>query len=143
MTRWPAPTCADHDEFCRVEGWRRVRDARGRTGTHHITYELELADGRTLRTRVPHPPDRTSYGPRLSGHILSAQLDVDASTFWACVRDGVRPARGSLSAPAENAIPADVASLLIHRVGLKEGEVAAMTKEAAIERLNKFWLEGR
>jgi hypothetical protein len=143
VSRWPAPTRADHDKFCRVEGWRRVRDARGRTGTHHITYELDLPDGRTLRTRVSHPPDRTSYGARLWGHILGIQLDVDEATFWACVRDGVPPARGAVPEPRENAIPADIASLLLQRVGLTEAEVAALTRKEAVERLNQFWLEGR
>ncbi|MHB8719556.1 MAG: cytotoxic translational repressor of toxin-antitoxin stability system [Candidatus Dormibacteria bacterium] len=143
MSRWPAPTRADHDEFCRAEGWRRVRDARGRTGTHHLTYELVLPDGRILRTRVSHPADRTAYGPSLWAHILRDQLDVDEATFWACVRDGVRPERGADPAPPENAIPADVVSLLLHRVGLTQAEVAALTREAAVERLNRFWLEGR
>lgn len=143
MSRRPAPTRADHDEFCCAEGWRRVRNARGRTGTHHITYELDLPDGRTLRTRISHPPDRTTYGPSLWGHILRDQLDVDEATVWACVRDGARPSRDAVAAPRENAIPADVASLLLNRVGLTQAELAALTKEAAIGRLNQFWLEGR
>jgi hypothetical protein len=33
---WPQPTRKDHESFCVIEGWRRVRDARGRTGTHHV-----------------------------------------------------------------------------------------------------------
>jgi hypothetical protein len=34
----------------------------GRTGTHHVTYELDLIDGGVLRTRISHPVDRSSYG---------------------------------------------------------------------------------
>lgn len=71
---WPAPTRADHDAFCRLEGWTPVRDALGRTGTHHITYELRLPDGQVLRTRVSHPPNRQTYGARLWAHILRDQL---------------------------------------------------------------------
>ena len=51
----PAPTRADHRRFCAVEGWRVVRDATGRKARHHVTLELELEDGRTLRTRISHP----------------------------------------------------------------------------------------
>lgn len=80
---WPAPTRADHDTFCRTEGWTRVRDATGHTGTQHITDELSLPDGRILRTRISHPPNRTTYGLRMWAHILRDQLCVDEATFWA------------------------------------------------------------
>jgi hypothetical protein len=135
---WPEPTRKDHDTFCRVEGWRLVRDARGRTGTHHITYELDLPDGRTLRTRVSHPPDRSGYGPSLFKHILRDQLDVDEGEFGACVRDGSKPDRG-LPAISQAALPAEVVHLLISRVGLQESEVAAMSRDEAIARLQRFW----
>lgn len=136
----PGPTRRDHDTFCRVERWRPVRDARGRTGTHHVTYELELPDGRVLRTRISHPPDRTDYGPGLWRHILRDQLQVDEPTFWACVQDGVPPDRGVPRAPA-GALPAELVHLLITRVGLPEHEVAAMTKADAVARLQHYWLD--
>lgn len=139
---WPQPTRQDHDRFCDVEGWTRVRDARGRTGTHHITYELDLPDGRVLRTRVLHPPDRQTYGASLWSHILRDQLGVSEEEFWACVRDGMRPDRGVPEAPAA-AHPADIVHLLITRVGLAESEVAAMSKAEAVERLNRYWAEGK
>ncbi len=59
---WPTPTRQDHEKFCRVEEWVVVRDARGRSGTHHVTYELYLKDGQVLRTRISHPVNRTAYG---------------------------------------------------------------------------------
>ncbi|MGH3319256.1 MAG: cytotoxic translational repressor of toxin-antitoxin stability system [Streptosporangiaceae bacterium] len=139
--KWPQPTREDHDRFCRSEGWRRVRDARGRTGTHHITYEFDLPDGRILRTRVSHPVDRSDYGPRLWRHILRDQLQVSEPDFWACVRDGVRPDRG-MPAPPEEALPAELVHLLISRVGLSEADVAAVTKEEAVARLERYWTEG-
>lgn len=137
----PAPTRADHDKFCRIEGWTRLRDATGRTGTHHITYEFTLPDGRILRTRISHPPNRSTYGRGLWAHILRDQLDVDEATFWAVVRDGVVPQRGAAPEPAET-LPAELALLLLNRVGLTREEIAAMSKAAAIERLNLFWSEG-
>jgi len=138
---WPAPTRNAHEQFCKNEGWPRMRDARGRAGTHHITYELELPDGRILRTRVSHPPDRTTYGSSMWAHILRDQLDVAEEQFWACVRDGIRPDRGVPEIPAE-ALPADLVFLLVNRVGLAEADVAAMTRDDALARLQLFWTEG-
>jgi hypothetical protein len=138
---WPQPTRADHERFCRTEGWRLVRDARGRTGTHHRTYELDLPDGRILRTRVSHPPDRTDYGPSLWQHILRDQLAVTVEQFWRCVRDGVTPGR-TVPAVPEGAVPAEVIHLLLTKVGLSEAAVAAMTREQAVARLNRYWTDG-
>jgi hypothetical protein len=138
---WPEPTREAHERFCRAEGWRRVRDARGRTGTHHLTYEFDLPDGGILRTRISHPVDRSGYGNSLWAHILRDQIDVSEEEFWACIRDGVKPDRG---APISDraALPADLVHLLISRVGLAEKEIAEMTKEEAVSRLQRFWLEG-
>lgn len=137
----PAPTRADHERFCLVEGWIRVRDAKSRTGTHHVTYELTLPDGRVLRTRISRPPDRTGYGPSLWAHILRDQLQVDEEIFWACVRDERRPDRG-VPVISENALPADLVHLLLTRVGLREGEVRSLTKAEAIARLERYWMQG-
>jgi hypothetical protein len=138
---WPQPTRRDHEEFCEIEGWQRVRNARGRTGTHHVTFEFALPDGRILRTRISHPVDRSTYGPRLWAHIPRDQLGVSESEFWHCVRDGVAPDRGAPAQPAA-ALPAELAYLLVNRVGLSESEVAGMSKTEAIERLNRYWTEG-
>lgn len=138
---WPAPTREAHQQFCLNEGWRRVRDAKGRTGTHHVTFEFDLPDGRILRTRASHPPDRTTYGAGVWRHVLRDQLDVSESEFWACVQDRTKPGRGLLEVPAE-ALPLEVVLLLRSKVGLSEAAIAAMTKDEAIARLNKFWTEG-
>lgn len=138
---WPQPTRHDHEKFCDVEGWKPVRDARGRTGTHHVTYEFALPDGRILRTRISHPVDPSTCGPSLWSHILRDQLQVSESEFWNCARDGVKPDRGLPEPPAE-ALPADLVHLLITRVGLSESEVGSMSKTDAVERLNRYWTEG-
>lgn len=138
---FPAPTRRDHERFCRTEGWDAVRDARGRTGTHHVTFELALDDGRVLRTRVSHPVNRETYGPDLWRHILRDQLGVDEPTFWACVREGVLPAR-SRAAATGSTLPAELVLLLISKVGLSEADVAAMTKDEAVARLQRYWTEG-
>lgn len=138
---WPQPTRKDHDTFCRVEEWCLVRDARGRTGTHHATYELALPDGRILRTRISHPVDRSNYGRSMFSHILRDQLQVEEGDFWACVQDGTKPDRGVPEPPAE-ALPADLVHLLVSRVGLDETEVAAMSKDEAVARMQRYWTEG-
>jgi hypothetical protein len=139
---WPQPTRKDHYAFCQIEQWRQVRDARGRTGTHHATFELELPDGRTLRTRVSNPADRTDYGPSMWRHILRDQLEVDDAVFWSCVRDCVKPPRGGPTPPSQASLPAELVYLLISRVGLAETEVAAMSKNDAVARMQQFWSEG-
>ncbi|SEP33821.1 cytotoxic translational repressor of toxin-antitoxin stability system [Amycolatopsis saalfeldensis] len=141
MTSWPQPTRKDHETFCQAEEWRRVRDAHGRTGTHHVTYELDLVDGRILRTRISHPVDRSGYGQSLWKYILRDQLEVGEPEFWSCVQDGVRPARGRPEPPAA-ALPADLVHMLISRVGLDEAVVAGMSKGEAAERLQRYWTEG-
>jgi len=138
---WPQPTRQDHDKFCGIEGWQPVRDARGRAGTHHVTYELHLPDGRILRTRISHPVDRSSYGPSIWNHILRDQLQVSEAEFWSCVQDGIRPDRG-VPEPPPQALPADLVHLLLTRVGLTESEVAIMTKDDAVARLQLYWTEG-
>jgi hypothetical protein len=57
------------------------------------------------------------------------------------VKDGTTPSRGTPAAQADS-IPAQLVSLLIHTVGLSDDEVAEMTKEQAIARLNEFWATG-
>lgn len=137
--KWPTPTRQDHQKFCEIEGWEPARTARGRTGTHQLTYELTLPDGRILRTRISHPPDRSTYGPGIWSHILRDQLDVTEEVFWDCVRGGIKPARGEPDVPAADPIPAEVVHMLLTRVRLTESEVARMTKEEAIARLNQHW----
>jgi hypothetical protein len=139
---WPTPTRQDHQKFCEIEEWKPVRSARGRTGTHHRTYELALPDGQVLRTRISHPPDRSTYGPGIWSHILRDQLDVTEDVFWDCVRNGVKPSRGEPDVPTADPIPAEVVHMLLTRVRLAESDVARMTRQEAIARLNQYWTRG-
>jgi hypothetical protein len=140
--RFPAPTREAHLKFCKTEGWDRVRSARGKSGTHHDTFELPLPNGDVLRTRVSRPPDRSTYGPGLWSHILKDQLHVTEQEFWACVQDGVLPDRGSTAPEPADGVPTEVLWQLIHRVGLSADQVARLTKEEAIARLQRYWTTG-
>jgi len=133
----PPPTRDAHATFVRTEGWQPV------ASTHHETHELELHDGRVLRTRISRPPDRTTHGPSLWAHVLRDQLDVTEQEFWDCVRDGVAPDRGAPQTPDPAAtIPAEVVHLLVERVGLTREQVAALGRDGAITRLNEYWADG-
>jgi hypothetical protein len=113
VTGFPEPARKDHQDFCLSEGWTQVRNARG-TGGHHVTFELTLPDGRVLRTRISHPPDRQTYGPRLGAHVLRDQLQVSEEEFWTCVQEKKVPQRGRRE-PIAPPIPAGVvAQLLSH-----------------------------
>ncbi|WP_245776120.1 cytotoxic translational repressor of toxin-antitoxin stability system [Saccharopolyspora flava] len=106
-----------------------------------MTYELGLADGRVLRTRISHPVDRSAYGKSIWGHILRDQLEVEEGVFWKCVQDRIKPDRGQPTPPRE-ALPAELVHLLVRRVGLDERVVAAMSKDEAVDRVQKYWIEG-
>jgi len=138
---WPAPTRAAHQKFVETEGWVRLTGSTGRIGDHH-RYQL-LIDDDILRTRISHPPSaKHTYGPSRWRHILRDQLKVSEAEFWACVRDGILPDRSQPLTRPEQAIPVAVVNLLINQVGLDADTVRGMTKDEAIERLNRYWTEG-
>ncbi len=138
---FPPPTRQDHQQFCEVEGWAVVRSARGRKGRHHITYELAIGDGRVLRTRISHPPNRSDIGRGMFAHILRDQLCVSEQEFWACVKDGVSPDRGLRPLPDREPLPAELVHLLTTKAGFSNDEVRAMTKTEAIEAAQRHWTE--
>lgn len=143
MSRYPAATRADHDRFCVVERWVLVRGATGQPVRHHRTYELVLDDGRVLRTRISRPVTKDAYGPSLWSAILRDQLEVTADEFWACVGDGVLPARGPvLPVPPADAVPLGLALQLQQHLGLTDSEIGSMTKDEAVARLHAHWSEG-
>ena len=120
-----------------------MRNARGGEVGHHVTYELPLPDGRILRTRISRPVNAATYGPDLWKSILREQLEVSEQEFCDCVKDSQLPERGpSVEAPSA-AIPAQLAYQLIHDAHVPEDEVAAMTLEEAVARMNKHWMRPR
>jgi len=133
--KYPQATRKDHEKFCVTEGWTKRKTATGKTGTHHVSYEFALPDGRILLTRVSHPVNRETYGARLWSHILRDQLDVTEAEFWGCVQDGDLPDRGGVEAPAAETIPLGVVTALIEQFHVPEAEVRKMSKDEAIKRM--------
>lgn len=133
----------DHDKFCRTEGWEEVRNARGQSVRHHITYELALDDGRILRTRISRPANSDVYGPALWKQILSStQLDVSEDDFWACVRGRVKPARSLAPDATEGSLPAGLVHQLLSQARVPEDVVRTMSLDEAIARMDVFWSTG-
>ena len=81
---------------------------------------------------------RTTYGLRLWAHVLRDQLEVSAEQFWACVRSRTPPVRGVTRAQGDG-VPAEVIYQLVVRWRVPEDEVAAMTKQEAVDRLHSLW----
>lgn len=134
----------EHQRFCEIEGWTEVRNARGKPTQHHITYELSLPDGRVLRTRISRPANTETYGAGLWSHVLDDQLDVSEDEFWDCVDDGNAPDRGTAADEVpQNALPASLAYQLVHTLGLSDAEVAAMTLDEAVVRMQEHWSQER
>ena len=130
----------DHDRFCQVEQWSEVRNARGKKVGYHITYELELPDGRMLRTRVSRQANNTTYGASLWNAILTEQLCVSEQEFWECVSNRNPPKRGFAAAETQgSALPAQLVHQLIHDLGVPEREIVGMTLERATELMVAFW----
>ncbi len=135
MVGFPTPSRSDHLSFCQIEGWSEVRRATGGPVRHHITFELNLPDGRILRTHISRPGSaKATYGAGLWGTILRSQLHVSQAEFWDCVQRKVKPDRGAPSSPPET-IPAGVVTLLMN-LGVPEATVLAMKREEAIALLN-------
>ena len=135
---------ADHRKFVETEGWTKKGPARSKrkTGDHH-RYTLTLTTGDMLYTRVSHGSGQIE-NPDLVATILRDQLQVTEEDFYLCVNDGVVPPRPApqVPKPPEDALDAKLVINLIRKVGCSQAEVAAMSKEEAIQRWTDYLVEG-
>lgn len=130
----------EHKQFCDIEGWDTVLNARGKKVRHHITYELALSDGRVLRTRISRPANKETYGPSLWKGILRDQLDVTEGAFWDCVERRVLPPRpGSDAPPSAAGLPASLVHQLKTTLGLSDADVARLSRDEAVTRMSEYW----
>lgn len=140
MSKFPAPDRERHDDFCVIESWELVRGAAGKPVRHHRTYELVLASGDILRTRISKPVDRTTYAPSMWSAILRDQLRVTSTEFWDCVLHRRLPDRGgalAVSNPA--ALPLHVLGELIDRLGMSPEDAIRLTRAEALSRIAEHW----
>ena len=133
----PLPHSA-HRKFVETEGWEKKKKGTargsGKTGDHH-RYQLRLATGEVLTTRVSHGSGQIN-DPNLVAAILRDQLSVSEAELWRCVDEGVVPTRPKPEQPTASApaLDAKLVRNLIHKVGLTETEIAQLTKEEAVAR---------
>lgn len=124
------------------EGWEIVHGSTGKPVQHHRTYELVIASGEILRTRISKPIDRTTYSASMWAAILRDQLKVTNDEFWDCVQNKVLPDRGGApSAPNPKALPLHLLNELIERVGMAPEDAIALTLEEALQRMNEYWTD--
>lgn len=139
----PLPHSA-HRKFVETEGWEKKGTARGagKTGDHY-RYNLHLATGDVLTTRVSHGSGQIN-DPKLIAAIYRDQLAVSEESFWRCVKDGVLPPRPEppTTAPEGEALDAKLVRNLIRKVGLSEAEIATLTKAEAVGRWEEYLSEG-
>jgi hypothetical protein len=139
----PLPHSA-HRKFVETEGWEKKSTARGsgKTGDHY-RYNLRLASGDMLSTRVSHGSGQIN-DPKLVAAIYRDQLAVSEEDFWRCVDHGVLPPRPQPPSPLAEGDPleAKLVRNLIHRVGLTGAEIATFTKAEAVARWEQYLSEG-
>ena len=141
MSRHPAATREDHDDFCVAEKWQLVRGASGQPVRHHRTYELTLWDGHILRTRISRPVDKSTYSAGMWTHILRTQLAVDTEAFWACVRDKKLPDRGAPETVTQREpLPLYLVRAL-SELGVDESESLTLTAAEAAQLLSEKMAE--
>ncbi|TFC15287.1 cytotoxic translational repressor of toxin-antitoxin stability system [Cryobacterium algoritolerans] len=141
MSRHPAATREDHDDFCVAEKWQLIRGASGQPVRHHRTYELTLWDGHILRTRISRPVDKSTYSAGMWTHILRTQLAVDPEAFWACVRDKKLPDRGAPETVTQREpLPLYLVRAL-SELGVDESESLTLTAAEAAQLLSEKMAE--
>ncbi|MHB1497541.1 MAG: cytotoxic translational repressor of toxin-antitoxin stability system [Acidimicrobiales bacterium] len=130
MSPLPHPA---HRKFVETEGWENKGTARGpsKTGDHY-RYELVLASGDVLITRVSHGQGQIN-DPKPVAAILTDQLAVSEPDLRRCVDKGVLPPRPWPPAPpaAGEALDAKLVRNLVRKVGLSEADIAKLTKRRA------------
>jgi hypothetical protein len=147
VTDWPTPTRADHEAFCRREGWElayegRLQDPRALTYVGRSTYVLALPGTTPLHTRISRPADPTPYGPLLWAHILKDQLGVTQAAFWACVLEGVLPDRSARLRP-EARLSDQLVHLLNATAGSADPALESAARRAAVAHLRQHWTADR
>jgi hypothetical protein len=144
VTSYPNGSDEDHQQFCLIEHWSEVKNARGGAVRHHYTYELKLEDGNILRTRISRPVKNEQYGSDTWAHILRAQLCVTKESFWRCVNEKILPSRpGAVEhePDRQSEIPAGIVEKLHRLVGMDWNDIAQMSPTEATARLQRYWSE--
>lgn len=132
-----------HRTFVETEGWTKKGTARGSAKSgDHDRYNLTLANGDVLTTRVSHGPGQMD-DPRVVAAILRDQLAVSGEDFWRCVEKGILPPRPQpVAKPAAGEVlDAKLMRNLIRKVGMTEHEVGELSRAEAVARWQQYLAE--
>lgn len=135
----PQPKFSDLRRFCQIDGWEEMRGASGKRGDH-FRYRKVLEDGRILRTKASHS-DAEIGDPSLWRRIWRDQLALASEAqFWEALKSGEPVDRAEFApAPAGPSLPGWLVENLIRKVGMPPEQVAQMTEQEALDRLNEFY----
>lgn len=124
-------TWGELELFFRCDRWTEVR----RTGD--VRYEKELPDGELLRSARSAGKSGQTIGRDRFAEILRAQLKVDATAFWTCVKTCLPvPRPASVATPPTARLSAWIARWLEPELGLRSDQIASMRlTDADAERL--------
>ncbi len=126
-----------------MDEWEIRKTARGTLAGDHTRYKKTLPDGTVLITKVSH--GRKQIGdPDLFKHILRTQLHVTADQFWAAIDGGTKPQRPGTEPepPPPGSIPLALARNLLMKAGVRQAELAGMTKDEAVARWHQYLTTG-
>lgn len=126
------PSGSNIEEFCRIDGWKLVRE------TDHRFFQKVLASGEVLETHTSFASGKAMSQGRF-GAILRTQLEVTREQFWETLRTG-RPVERP--APVEPAAPRHklyVVQVLARELGMSEDEIAGLSVEEAERVVHEHW----
>lgn len=146
----PVPTKKQLKDFCAIDQWESrggpkqagAGGAKKKTGDH-FRYRKVLDDGRVLRTKVSHGSsgDPAFDDPQMWKSVWAKQLGLDAEEqFWEALKTKQPVQRGAAAETAQPEGPSKPTWLvdwLIHRMGLDEAEVLAMSEDEAMARFSE------
>ncbi len=128
----PIPEKRELKRFCEIDGWEETQTK----SPDHTRYRKKLPDGSILRTKVSHGRGPACDDPGLWTQIWRHQLALRSQAeFWETLDTGSPALRGTDPTPAARKpqMPAWLFEYLIHRIGLPEDEVCAMSEAEATE----------
>jgi hypothetical protein len=126
------PSWSEIEEFCRIDGWRLVRQ------TDHRFFQKVLATGEVLETHTSFASGKSMSQGRFSA-IVRTQLKVTREQFWETLRSR-RPAERP--APVEPAPPRHklyMVRVLTRELGMSEDEVADLSVADAERLVHEHW----
>lgn len=130
------PTWREIEQFCRIDGWRLIRE------TDHRFYQKLLPSGEVLETHSSFASSGTMSQGRFSA-ILRTQLRVTREEFWKALRTGQPVERPAPVEETRSGHKLYVVRVLKHDLGMTEEEIARLSVEEAEHLVHEHWSRPR